>query len=402
MRRLPVPAMFKGPALIAALMFSGLGMAQEAETDALASDAATETGDTSEYATDDVDPVPPETSTGFIPTEDDLAIQTAEVLPKVSKSLILDIANGANRAVAVGERGHILVSESRRGDWRQIQDVPTRSTLTAVSAIGDRVVAVGHDGIILLSTDGGLTWNRKRLAPFVPDNMDLKNGAPLLDVLMYDDNNGFAIGAYSLLLKTSDGGESWQSMNILGKSDEEVIDTQETDTAAANDENWTFDQSDLDLEEETDPHLNSIARTGDGSFMIVAERGAAFRSIDAGTTWERIQLPYEGSMFGVIGYEGRHVLAFGLRGNVYESFDLGDNWTQLETGTELSLMGGTGWQGGGAALVGANGAVLVRTSAEDTLKLSAAPDGTVLSSVLAITAGELSLAGESGMSFYQP
>lgn len=402
MRRLPVPVMLKVPALLAALLFSGFTLAQDTSADPAAADAAAETGDASELATDDVDPIPPETGSGFIPTEDDPAIQTAEILPKVSKSLILDIADGANRAVAVGERGHILVSETRRGDWRQIEGVPTRSNLTSVSAVGDRVVAVGHDGVILLSTDGGLTWTRKRLAPFVPDNMDLKNGAPLLDVLMYDENNGYAVGAYSLLLKTSDGGESWQSINILGKSDEEVLDSQETDDAMASDENWTFDESDLDLDEETDPHLNGIARTGDGSFMIVAERGAAFRSTDDGATWERIQLPYEGSMFGVIGFEGRHVLAFGLRGNVYESFDLGDNWNKLETGTELSLMGGTGWQGGGAALVGANGAVLVRKSADEALTLTSAPEGTVLSSVLAISASELSLAGESGLSFYQP
>ncbi|MBK8284566.1 MAG: hypothetical protein IPK97_06570 [Ahniella sp.] len=89
----------------------------------------------------------------------------------------------------------------------------------------------------------------------------------------------------------------------------------------ANDEReLEFDASDLDLDEETDPHLNAIARTGNGNLFIVAERGAAFRSRDdGGSTWERIQLPYEGSMFGVIGGEGDHVLSFGLRGNVYES-----------------------------------------------------------------------------------
>ena len=85
-------------------------------------------------------------------------------------------------------------------------------------------------------------------------------------------------------------------------------------------ESWNFDSDeDLDLDEETDPHLNAITRTGDGSLFIVAERGAAYRSLDRGATWERIQLPYEGSMFGVIGYEGQHVLAFGMRGNAFEA-----------------------------------------------------------------------------------
>ena len=92
------------------------------------------------------------------------------------------------------------------------------------------------------------------------------------------------------------------------------------DEAAADDgsEKWTFDESELELEDEADPHLNGIAKTGDGSLFIVAERGSAFRSTDEGQTWQRLKLPYDGSMFGVIGYENRHVLAFGLRGNVFE------------------------------------------------------------------------------------
>ena len=401
MRRLPVHPKLLALATVAALLMTGPLTAQDPAADAEPVATDTLAVDEDMPATDDVDPIPPEPSAGFIPTEDDPAILTAELLPNVRKSLILDMADGANRAVAVGERGHILVSESRRGDWRQIEAVPTRATLTGVSAIGDKVIAVGHDGIILGSVDGGLTWMRKRLAPFNAESEDLKNGAPLLDVLMYDDSNGFAVGAYSLILRTVDGGETWQALNILGKSDTEVTDSQNVDDAMANDENWTFDQSDLALDEETDPHLNAITRTGDGSLFVVAERGAAFRSRDNGDTWERLQLPYEGSMFGVIGFEGGHVLAYGLRGNVYESFDLGDNWNRIETGTELSLMGGAGWQGGGAALVGANGVVLVRTKADEPLKMTSTPEGTVLSSVLAITASELSLGGESGLSFLQ-
>jgi photosystem II stability/assembly factor-like uncharacterized protein len=63
---------------------------------------------------------------------------------------MLDFAEGDQRAIAVGERGHVLVSESR-SDWRQVEGVPTRATLTAVAAVGDHAWAVGHDGTILHS-----------------------------------------------------------------------------------------------------------------------------------------------------------------------------------------------------------------------------------------------------------
>ncbi|MBK7043719.1 MAG: hypothetical protein IPH50_08485 [Rhodanobacteraceae bacterium] len=82
-----------------------------------------------------------------VPSADDPSILEAEVMPRVMSSLILDIVDAGDRAVAVGERGHILVSETRRDGWRQIEHVPTRSTLTAVTAVGPRVFAVGHDSM---------------------------------------------------------------------------------------------------------------------------------------------------------------------------------------------------------------------------------------------------------------
>jgi photosystem II stability/assembly factor-like uncharacterized protein len=330
---------------------------------------------------------------------DDQATQTAELMPRAARSLILDIAESSDRAIAVGERGHILVSESRR-DWRQVANVPTRSTLTAVAAVNNMAWAVGHEGVILHSNDGGLTWNRQRVAPFDKDSMDLTNGAPLLDVMFTDEQTGYAVGAYSLMLVTRDGGQTWTQQNVLGKTDDEILSQQSEDNSTINDENWTFDQEDLALDEESDPHLNAIVRTGDGSFFMVAERGAAFRSTDGAVSWERIQLPYEGSMFGAIGFEGRHVLCFGLRGNVYETFDLGTTWQKVETGTSLSLMGGDSFNEGGVVLVGANGIVLSRATADDAFKTSTHPDGNVLASVVSLSSAEFAVAGETGLSVF--
>jgi photosystem II stability/assembly factor-like uncharacterized protein len=333
----------------------------------------------------------------------DPATLTAETRPNATKSLILDLATAADRAIAVGERGHILVSESRT-DWRQVEGVPTRATLTGVAAVGNKAWAVGHDGVILHSGDGGLSWVRQRVAPYDPESTDLHNGAPLLDVFFLDENNGFAIGAYALMLRTSDGGASWNPVALSASvGADEAAAGGSVDDAAEEEENWIMSAEDVEIEEESDPHLNAMTRTGDGSLFVVGERGAAFRSTDGGSTWQRLSLPYDGSMFGVIGYEGRHVLAFGLRGNVLESTDLGDNWTAVESDSDLSLMGGAGWTGGGAALVGANGVVLTRASAGDKLLPHAHPDEAVLSSVLVLTPnGALVVAGENGVMTWTP
>ncbi len=44
--------------------------------------------------------------------------------------------------------------------------------------------------------------------------------------------------------------------------------------------------------------------TGDGALVIVGERGALLRSSDNGASWQRLRLPYEGSMFGVLAPAG--------------------------------------------------------------------------------------------------
>ena len=341
----------------------------------------------------------------------------SEAMPNaVTQALILGIVDSNSRAVAVGERGQVLVSESR-SDWRQVDGVPTRATLTAVDAVGENVWAVGHDGTILHSGDGGLSWTLQRVDVLRPPSDDEewnpRQGVPLLDILMLDAQHGFAVGAYSLMLRTDDGGATWTPVSVAATpaaqddaADETIAedDPGEGDDAY-DDENWTIAQDELVLDEETDPHFNGIVRTGSGALFIVAERGAGFRSRDGGATWQRIQLPYQGSMFGAIGFEGDHVLAYGMRGNAFETTDLGDNWTELSTGTDLSLMGGAALPDAGAVLVGVNGIVLHRNSATAPLVaevFSSAQSGTpVLASVLARGGTDLVVSGEKGVSAFK-
>ena len=41
-----------------------------------------------------------------------------------------------------------------------------RVTLTAVTAVGNKLWAVGHDGVILASTDAGQHWSLQRKDPW--------------------------------------------------------------------------------------------------------------------------------------------------------------------------------------------------------------------------------------------
>ena len=329
----------------------------------------------------------------------------AEILPLTAQSLLTDVARSGERYVAVGARGAILVSDDAKS-WHQA-NVPTRMTFTAVAAIDAQIWAVGHEGVIVHSADGGEHWELQRQDAWKPATgsamRDPQQGGPLLDVLFTDIKHGFAVGAYSVALKTDDGGTNWQPMTVANPATDAGDETAPAKKNDKADHTDTFSKEELTLGQESTPHLNAIARTGSGALFVVGERGSTFHSRDAGATWQRAQLPYDGSMFGVIGYDGDHVLTFGLRGHEYESSDLGAHWTQVATNTELSLMGGSALPDGGAAIAGVNGIVLLRAKGGEPFKNAVDPAAGTIARVLPFgDAGALLVAGENGIGVFEP
>ncbi|NIL16539.1 hypothetical protein HBJ59_08950 [Pseudomonas sp. AN3A02] len=284
--------------------------------------------------------------------------------PKAAKSLMIDVVHAGKRLVAVGDRGHILYSDDQGATWSQAK-VPTRQLLTAVFFADDKHGwAVGHDAQILATTDGGLTWTQQF--------QDLKREAPLLDVWFKDASNGFAVGAYGALIETTDGGKTWD------------------------------DVSDR-LDNEDQFHLNAIAQVKDAGLFIVGEQGSMFRSHDDGQTWEKLEGPYEGSLFGVIGTaQAQTLLAYGLRGNLFRSTDFGSTWEPVELNAtrgalEFGLSGATLLDDGSIVVVGNGGSVVVSHDDGLTFSVFNRPDRISLSAVTAAGNGNLILVGQGGV-----
>ncbi len=289
--------------------------------------------------------------------------------PKAAKGLMIDVVHAGKRLVAVGDRGHILYSDDQGNTWTQAK-VPTRQLLTAVYFVDDKHGwAVGHDAQILASTDGGATWAQQY--------QDLKREAPLLDVWFKDAEHGLAVGAYGALIETTDGGKTWD------------------------------DVSDR-LDNEDQFHLNAIAAIKGAGLFIVGEQGSMFRSSDDGQTWEKLQGPYEGSLFGVIGTaQPQTLLAYGLRGNLYRSTDFGSTWEPVELNAargalEFGLSGATLLDDGAIVVVGNGGSVVISHDDGQTFSVFNRPDRISLSSVTAAGNGNLILAGQGGVRVAKP
>ena len=73
-------------------------------------------------------------------------------------SLLLDVVEAGNRVVAVGEQGIVLISDDAGISWRQAE-VPVSVLLTAITFTDESTGwAVGHDGVVLKTIDGGENW----------------------------------------------------------------------------------------------------------------------------------------------------------------------------------------------------------------------------------------------------
>jgi len=287
---------------------------------------------------------------------------------KAANHLLLDVAHAGERLVIAGDRGHILYSDDSGASWIQAK-VPTRQLLTAIHFVDDQHGwAVGHDELILATRDSGQTW--------IVQNENRDAEGPLLDVWFENPRHGLAVGAYGMVLETFDGGQQWDNV---------------TDR----------------LDNEDGYHLNAIAEIAGYGLFVVGEMGGMHRSRDMGQTWERVESPYQGSFFGVIGGETEVVVAFGLRGHLFRSADFGDTWQAIEVREngnllETGLADGNFLDDGRMVVVGHGGTVLTSTDQGHSFKLFSRPDRRSLSGVVANAEGNLVLVGQSGVRVVSP
>ena len=189
---------------------------------------------------------------------------------------------------------------------------------------------MGHAGIVLHSADGGETWSKQldgrqiaqllttaAAAPgadpsqaavarqFVSDGPD----KPLLDVRFDNARNGILVGAYGLVLRTTDSGQSWQSLMARVDNPKGL-------------------------------HIYAVGGSGD-TIYLAGEQGFVARSDDAGNTFTRLETPYRGSFFTLASLPSGEVVIGGLKGNAFWSADHGRTFARSDGFAPVSLSAST-------------------------------------------------------------
>ncbi len=307
----------------------------------------------------------------------------SSLAPLAPRAPLNGIARAGSRLVAVGARGHIVYSEDEGRSWKQAT-VPVSSDLTAVHFPSARQGwATGHDGVILHSSDGGVSWVKQLdgrdavrvlasrsehagaagLGAEIQDLVQQGPDKPFLDVWFDDDTTGFVVGAFNLIFKTEDGGATW------------VPWVERTDNPKR-------------------LHLYAIRRIAGGLF-VAGEQGLLLKLDPREGRFVALRCDYRGTFFGLAGTP-KAIVAFGLRGNAYRSADGGATWQQIHTPVPTTLTAGTVTRDGRIVLVTLLGSVLV--SSDDGGTFSPMPSGRpVPAAAIAETErGALALAGMLG------
>lgn len=218
--------------------------------------------------------------------------------------------------IAAGELGHLLFSTNLGQNWvRAALPTDRQALITQVSFAADRLngMAVGHEGWILRTTDGGVDWTEMAF--------DEQNGEPLMGIAQLPSGAWLTVGAFGRAKRSDDQGKTWTQVALPASVG--------------------------------DKHMNRIVGSADGrQWLIVGERGLALKSMDGGETWTEIAPFYNGSLYNAVAMPDGKWLTYGMRGNIFHSAGLESKWERSDFAVPVSFFGHSVTPDGRLILVG--------------------------------------------------
>jgi photosystem II stability/assembly factor-like uncharacterized protein len=212
---------------------------------------------------------------------------------KPQSNNINDVANlTSSKLVAAGDAGTILISNDGGTTWNYKQIDFTARDLTGIYFINSSTGFVcGDAGLVMKTNDGGITW------------AELTTGATdkLWDIEFIDANTGYAVGANGIVIKTTNGGTSWS-----------VVTTSITNTIYAV------------SAKSADNILLGIGYTSGTTNLIL-------RSTDNGTTWASVTpAGFASSIYSISFADNATGYAFCSSAKVLKTTDGGATFTEIK------------------------------------------------------------------------
>lgn len=163
----------------------------------------------------------------------------------------------------------------------------------------------GARGTILKTEDGGKTWNRKMArSETAGQNPNRRRGgirANLMGIQMISETVGFIAGSENTILKTTDGGETW-----IGSSERARVG-------------------------ETRNNLENILFVSPTTGWVIGSYGTLLHTDDSGETWDKRDIGFDNNLFGIHFYDEKTGWICGQEGLILHTNDGGVKWNQQKT-----------------------------------------------------------------------
>lgn len=224
------------------------------------------------------------------------AVGTTVIPPALeNRDQFYGLVETEGKVLAAGIYGKILEIDSA-GEVRALQ-TPTRENLQDIASWdAHSLIAIGNDATVIVSRDGGNTWDFAEVVPKTDIADKLRR--------IHTWGNGYAVitGEMGAVLKTNDYGKTWNR-----------------------------------LVEEEDLSINDMHRFANGDLLLVGEFGRITRLPAGMGNIETVELETQVSLMAVSfknEYEG---VVVGLDGLILSTSDGGHTWRAEESGTEDHL-----------------------------------------------------------------
>ena len=228
--------------------------------------------------------------------------KTWKLEPGPTQLSLTAVAIKGSRRIVAGIMGEIFIDDGS-GKWRPSNSGTKERALGASLDANGTAMVVGSFGTMLRSTDGGATWTdvAPEWMPIYAGSDELTDDfAPSIYAVAIDDQGfGLAVGELSTVLRTEDGGASWQLAlggPVRGS--------------------------------ERPPAIFGATIRPDGVGYAVGQSGLILQTPDRGRTWCSVASGSTANLMGVASASGGATLISGMRAMLH-SRDDGKSWNKM-------------------------------------------------------------------------
>ena len=254
-------------------------------------------------------------------------------------------------AMTAGDDAHVRITYDWGSTWIDHQNLDSVGTqLLSVSLIDSvHAYAVGQAGAVLKTTDGGMSWNET-----ITDTLQTLFGVAFTDTM-----NGTVVGDHGLILQTTDGGLTWSKTRKDSSKYSPLLAVSFTDV-----HNGTIAGGSGTILRTTDGgsswvqqssgvtnYLYGISFVSSTTGTVVGTKGVILRTTDGGATWNKQTRVIDTAahtttdsihyLYAVSFRNDSEGIAVGNGGRIIMTTDAGSNWYVQQSKTANNLYGVT-------------------------------------------------------------